>query len=390
MTELLGIKVARVATTTFSTLTQLCPQLEAIHNAGCEITIISTKDELSTSFSRLDFVKFKPIMIRREISLLIDLISLFRLSYFFVTNKFNIVHSITPKAGLLCAIAAKLACVPVCLHTFTGQPWVTKRGFKRTLLQFCDRVIGRLNTCCYADSISQRDFLIENNICSPDKIKVLGSGSLAGIDLARFSQDNFSCEEKSTLRSTLGLNEKTNIILFVGRITEEKGVYELISAFKNINHIENKALLVVGDFENQIEESIRSHAKSLCGEKIIFTGFTHKPEQYIAIADVLCLPSYREGFGTVVIEAAAMGVPTVGTRIYGLSDAIIDGVTGILVEPKQVEKLTGALISILDDHDLRNKLSENAKYRAQKEFDSRQFSRLVVEEYRRFIAANND
>jgi len=380
-----GKKVARVATTTFLTLTQLCPQLDAINKAGSKVTIISSQDELSSSFSSLNYATYKAITIRREINLLDDLISLFSLWCFFRSNKFDIVHSITPKAGLLCAIAAKLAGVPIRLHTFTGQPWITMQGFKRKLLKFCDRIIGLLNTRCYTDSFSQQDILIQNNICSSDKILVLGNGSLAGIDLTRFSEDNFSSADKSALRLSLGLNEETNIILFLGRITEEKGVFELISAFKNIKHIENKALLVVGDFENKIEASIRAHAKSSSLEKIIFTGYTNKPEQYIAIADVLCLPSYREGFGTVVIEAGAMGVPTIGSRIYGLTDAIIDGVTGVLVEPKNVEQLTELLVSILEDKLLRKTLGENAKNRALKEFDSKHFSELVVNEYSKLL-----
>ena len=386
MTEVLkGKKVARVATTTFLTLTQLCPQLDAINKAGSKVTIISSQDELSSSFSSLDYATYKAITIRREINLLDDSISLFRLWNFFRSNKFDIVHSITPKAGLLCAIAAKLAGVPVRLHTFTGQPWITMQGFKRKLLKFCDRIIGLLNTRCYTDSFSQQDILIQNNICSPDKIIVLGNGSLAGIDLTRFSEDNFSSADKSALRLSLGLNEETNIILFLGRITEEKGVFELISAFKKIKHIENKALLVVGDFENKIEASIRAHAETSSLEKIIFTGYTNKPEQYIAIADVLCLPSYREGFGTVVIEAGAMGVPTIGSRIYGLTDAIIDGVTGVLVEPKNVVQLTELLVSILEDKFLRKTLGENAKNRALKEFDSKHFSELVVNEYSKLL-----
>ena len=386
MTEVLkGKKVARVATTTFLTLTQLCPQLDAINKAGSKVTIISSQDELSSSFSSLNYSTYKAITIRLEINLLDDSISLFRLWNFFRSNKFDIVHSITPKAGLLCAIAAKLAGVPVRLHTFTGQPWITMQGFKRKLLKFCDRIIGLLNTRCYTDSFSQQDILIQNNICSPDKIIVLGNGSLAGIDLTRFSEDNFSSADKSALRLSLGLNEETNIILFLGRITEEKGVFELISAFKKIKHIENKALLVVGDFENKIEASIRAHAETSSLEKIIFTGYTNKPEQYIAIADVLCLPSYREGFGTVVIEAGAMGVPTIGSRIYGLTDAIIDGVTGVLVEPKNVVQLTELLVSILEDKFLRKTLGENAKNRALKEFDSKHFSELVVNEYSKLL-----
>ena len=385
-----GVRVARVASTSFSTSTQLLPQLAALHQAGASIIILASEDEWSDPLPHLNFCHFKPIAIRRDIHIFADCRSLFQLWRFFVAHQFDIVHSISPKAGLLTAIAGKLAGVPIRLHTFTGQPWVTRYGFKRGLLKWCDALIARLNTCCYADSLSQRDFLIAQGVGHVNKVKVLGRGSLAGIDLTRFSSERYSVKDKHALRAVLGISVDTQIVLFVGRVSADKGIYELLHAFKNIIFnddvgkqlpAQNKILLIVGSFEDNIEKSIREEAKSLCGEHVIFTGFTHQPEQYMAIADILCLPSYREGFGTVIIEAAAMGVPAIGSRIYGLIDAIVDGETGLLVDVKNVEQLTDAMASLLENTTLRQTLAKQAKARAIRDFDSQHCGELVVREY---------
>lgn len=377
-----GLKVARVSTIAFSTLTQLCPQLEAIHAAGGDVTVISTPDPLSQHLKQLPYCRYEPLYIAREINFFTDLVSLYRLWKLLRRKQFDVVHSITPKAGLLCAVAARLAGVPVRLHTYTGQPWVTIHGIKKRIVRLCDKIIVTLNTQCYADSFTQRQFLIDQKIITPQKIKVLGHGSLAGIDLQRFQSSHFSLEDKLALREELGVHVTTKIILFVGRITEDKGIDELFNAFSHLlQEVKNIALVVVGPFEKKLELSCRAQAARLGGGYILFTGYHNQPERYMAIADILCIPSYREGFGTVVIEAAAMGVPAVGTRIYGLTDAIVDQETGYLVEPKNVLQLTQALQRLLVDKKLRQQFSETAQHRAISKFDSKMCGNLLVEDY---------
>ena len=140
--QLQGVRVARVSTISFSTLTQLCPQLEAINRVGGQITIITSEDELSDELRKLEFCSFKLIHIARKISIFSDMASLFKLWKLFRSQRFDIVHSITPKAGFLCAIASRLARIPIRLHTYTGQPWVTMQGMKKNIVKFCDKVTG--------------------------------------------------------------------------------------------------------------------------------------------------------------------------------------------------------------------------------------------------------
>jgi glycosyltransferase involved in cell wall biosynthesis len=384
--RLRNVRIARISTVPFFILTQLTAQIETINSAGASVTVITSNDELGNNIAQLPYCKFQPIYIPRQISFFADVVALYKLWKLFRNQSFDIVHSTTPKAGLLCAIAARLTSIPVRLHTFTGQTWLTMKIPKKILIKFCDRLIGLLNTRCYADSLSQKDFLVKSKIVSKKKISVLGSGSIAGVDTSRFTQDNFSIETKNDIRCKLKVSNETVVILFVGRVTKDKGVYELLeAAHRLLSDGFDISLLIVGPFEQQVEEVLRPYAEQLCGNKVIFTGFSVNPEYFMSVADILCIPSYREGFGTVVIEAAAMGIPVVGTNIYGLSDAIVDGETGLLVEKKNVLQLKDALQKLIKDKDLRKQLGENAKKRAFFEFDSKKFGEFVILEYERLL-----
>lgn len=387
MKKLKAVRVARIFTVPFSRYTLLRTQIEALQEAGAEVTVVSSPEDPNEAIDLEVSCNLYPVSIPREISLFSDLVTLYRLFKVFSQEKFDIVHSSTPKAGLLCAIAAKLARVPIRLHTYTGQTWVSLKGIKKKIVQSCDKLIGFLNTFSYVDSRSQLDFLIHHKVVNSDRIKVLGEGSFTGVDLARFNQANFSSIEKEKLREELQIEKEQLIILFVGRIKEDKGVMELMGAFKQVlSKIQNVALVMVGPFEEN-EDEIKSYARINCGKKIIFVGFNSKPENYMAIADVLCLPSYREGFGSVVIEAAAMGVPTVGTAIYGLQDAVCNEITGILVEPKNVSALSNALLKLIENKELRLKMGEEAKKRAIEKFDSRIIDQLLITEYQNLLNA---
>lgn len=380
------LNIARVSTVPFFVLTQLKTQIEALSASGMVVTVIASPDEMSDKLASNKSFTYVPINIERAISPTKDFSSLVALSRVFKTFKFDIVHSTTPKAGLLSAIAGYFAKTPVRLHTFTGQPWVTTTGIKRSVLMFCDKVIARLNTHCYADSASQRAFLIASGIIRAEKISVIGAGSLAGIDLERFDPCRYSVNEVRALREDLSIPETGTILLFVGRITPDKGISELISAFRDIvKDKDNVFLVLVGPFESVGESIINQVDDARVRDKIRTVGFSSEPEKYMALADLLCLPSYREGFGTVVIEAAAMGTPAIGTDIYGLSDAIVNGKTGVLVPVRDSTALKEGILSALNDPKMLLAMGVAARGRAIRDFGSKTCSELLINEYKRFF-----
>jgi glycosyltransferase involved in cell wall biosynthesis len=382
-----GIRIARISTVPFFVVSQLKHQIESLAASGAHITVITSAGPELDMLRALPGVNCAPIEIPRSIAPWHDLLALIRLWLLFRRTQVDIVHSTTPKAGLLTAVAAFMAGVPVRLHTFTGQPWVNMRGAKRWLARTSDRLIGWLNTRCYADSPSQRQFLIEQEVLSSRRLSVIGAGSLAGVDIERFDRARFPVEQRRALRQSLGVPEEAEVLLFVGRITVDKGVRELLSAFARLKAEGNRAhLLFVGPFDadSGAGGSVSPHEINAIRDTHL-VGYTECPEQYMSIADILCLPSYREGFGTVVIEAAAMGVPTVGTNIYGLSDAIADGETGILVAPHDPDSLHNGLAMLLANSALRAEMGSAARQRANELFDADRVNTGLIEEYLRLL-----
>lgn len=377
---ILGLKVARISTVAFFVETQLKQQIESMTAVGMNVTVVASDDALRVPIQE---VTYKSIKIPREISLVYDLLAIFKLSRLFLSNRFDIVHSTTPKAGLVTAIAAYITRVPIRIHTYTGQVWVEKRGFVRLLAMHADRLIGILNTQCYADSHTQVDFLLKNRIISKKNILCLGYGSLAGVDLNRFNKSNYSTADKVALRTKLSIPIDGKVLTFVGRCTKDKGISELLKALELVVHKGVKVtLLIVGPVEGDALKEL-DQLDRLAKECVRLIGRTHAPESYLAISDLLLLPSYREGFGTVVIEAAAMGVPAIGTRISGLQDAIADMETGYLVAAKDAAKLADCIINIVMDDKRLKELGVAALNRARRCFSSEYVNQLLINEYQR-------
>lgn len=375
------MRICRVTTVPFFLIHHLHDQIQAAISAGNEIFLVSSNDPDAAKLEVLFAAKFHAIEIPRKISLYADWLALIQLYRFFRVSNFDIVHSATPKAGLLCAIAGLWAGVPVRLHTFTGQPWANLRGVVRWVAKLCDWLIVKLNTRCYTDSASQRAFLVSEGIANEGKLVVLGAGSLAGVDLQKFDSARF---DKKAMKDELNLSEEAKVITFVGRVTRDKGVVELITAFKQLRSSGmNVYLLLVGPFEPERDPLPEQVVQELFNNPYVrVIGYAQNPEKYLAVADLLCLPSYREGFGNVVIEGAAMGVPAVATRIVGLCDSVEDGVTGILVAPRDAAALARALDVLLTDGDKRIKMANEARTRAIRLFDSNVVNALMLEEYK--------
>lgn len=380
------LRICRIVTVPFIFETLLCEQLGYMAQQGMDVTLVSSPGPALEGICKSLQIGYHPVVMVRKPEPRRDLVSLLALTKLFLDKRFDIVHSNAPKAGLLAALAGALARVPVRIHTFTGQVWAEMQGVSRMMMRRCDWLIGRLDTCCYADSTSQRDLLVNEGLVRRSRISVLGAGSLSGVNLERFNPDIFRGEGAARLRRELGISEQSLVILFVGRLAKEKGIRELVSAFRMLQvDLKDVELILVGpSLESEWDPLPRETLEEISkNPHIHVVGFTHKPEKYVGAADVFCLPSYREGFGSSVIEAAAMGVPAVASRVVGLVDAVVDGETGVLVPAKEVEPLRCALVEMLSAHGLRRRMGCAARERAARDFDSRTVNRLVFEEYKR-------
>lgn len=320
-----------------------------------------------------------PIPLVRSIAPIHDGTALLRLFLFFRRYRFDLVHSVTPKAGLLAMTAAFAARVPVRVHTFTGQVWATRSGWQRWSLRGIDQLYARLATFVFVDSRTQRDFLLEERVVRPERSTVLASGSISGVDTDRFAPNPTTRER---VRNELGLGEDDVLFLFLGRLRRDKGVLTLAEAFRRISASRPDArLLIVGSDE----EGLLANSALTSLEQTHFIGYTNTPERFMAAADVFCLPSRREGFGTSVIEAASVGVPAVASRIYGLTDAILDGETGLLHEPDNVIDLARCMQRMLENPGLRRQLAAAARDRAGREFPQERLTDALLDAYRRLL-----
>ena len=325
------------------------------------VTVCINQRESNVPISLPNGVVLKSIEIRRDISPWHDVLAFARLVLFYRREKFDLVWSITPKAGLLAMLAARMVGTPVRVHFFTGQVWANKKGAARWLLKSFDRMLAACATDLLADSASQRDFLLDNRVVAAGRISVIGHGSVSGVDLRRFRPDPMA---RTAIRQSQGIPESAVCLLYVGRMKRDKGVPDLLRAFELLcaSHSCLHLLVVGPDEENLLEGYQR--------DRFHWVGYTQKVEAYMTAADIFCLPSYREGFGTVLIEAAAAGLPAVASRIYGITDAVIDGETGLLHGASEVFEIVACVERLLADPALRSKLGANARIRAEKMFSS--------------------
>lgn len=368
------LKVLRVVTITDAFI-HIKGQLESYKKDGKNVVLLSASGNLDNLIKKIGLTH-EFISIKRSISPIADIFSIILISWQIFRHKPNILHSSTPKAGLICAIAGFIMRVPVRVHTFTGQRWATLDGYKRGLLKWIDRLIVFLNTKVYSDSMSQNEFLINENIVKRSKISTIHKGSLGGIDTKRFSRDSDVEKKDGTT------------FLFLGRLNKDKGINELVIAFNKLTEkAKSVSLLFVGPFELEQDTFEPEVEKILASNQLIqILGATSEPEKYIKQADVICLPSYREGFGTVIIEAAAMGLPAIGTKIPGLVDSIIDGETGVLVEKESVDNLFEAMLYMHTNKDHALNMGRKAKERAIRDFTFDVIAQKQWEEYEKLLS----
>lgn len=323
-------------------------------------------------------VKFINLDIKRKPSLLSDLHILIEFFIILRKERPDILHTIMPKSGLIGAIAGYLARVPFRMHTFTGQIWAFFVGFKKYFYIMVDRLIVMLNTQVLTDSKSQSAFLYSSGIRFENKpIPFLGSGSFAGVDLVRFGPTSLK-----PIGDTLNLKNKF-VIAFVARKTKDKGALDVLKAFKEVNsNFPDTVLLYIGPFEdpdihNDFNINYSNNPSIFCYEAV------DNHEHFLLQADILCLPSKREGFGSIVIEAASSGCPCVGYLIPGMVDSVENYKTGILVEKDNISDLVSAIELLITNHDVYGYLSENAKRRTVEKFDKYIISHELSKIYNR-------
>ena len=334
-----------------------------------EVVAVSAPGHALLELAEREGVRTIAVPMERHISLWKDLVSLISMVRVFMIERPTMVHSMTPKAGLICMIAAWLTRVPVRVHTFTGLVWPTSTGLKRKILMFTDRLTCACATHIIPEGEGVKNDLINGGI-TKKPLKVLGYGSCKGVDL-----DYFQMSEKLRDKSEELRKPDIFTFLFVGRIVRDKGINELVEAFVKLHKEHpNIRLILVGGFEDcldPISPSIKvliEHNKN--GIEAVGAIYGDELLTYYAASDCLVLPSYREGFPNTPIEAGAMGLPCIVTDINGSREIIIDGVNGIIVPSKDATALHDAMQEILIKSDETARMAKNARPLVEQRFEA--------------------
>ena len=276
-------------------------------------------------FEELPLKELKDIRIMRGISPFKDLMALIHCTRYLKGNKFNAVHSLTPKAGLIGMFAARIAGIKMRIHIFTGQVWHTRKGLFKKLLIIFDRFIIWNATKILVDGIAQRKFLIDKGILNAENSEVLGNGSVGGVNPTRFHPN---AKTKQVIRAELGIDKNEIVFGFLGRLNKDKGVLDLANAFNRIcEKFDTARLLLIGKDEESLGPVIEAIITS--PGSVILYGRTSQPEILLQAMDIFCLPSYREGFATSVLEAATLEIPVICSDTYGLIGSMIENKSGL-------------------------------------------------------------
>lgn len=374
-------KLFRIATVSMSLNLLLKGQLEFL-NKHFQVTAISGEgDDLQTVANR-EGVNIHKIEMHRPISLRQDLKSLWNLYWYFKKEKPAIIHSITPKAGLLSMMAGKLAGVPVRMHTFTGLIFPHKYGYMKRTLIIMDKILCRCATHVYPEGRGVKEDLQKHNITNKP-LKIIANGNVNGVDVDYYHPEAFSEENKKQLRASLRIKEEDFVFVFVGRLVIDKGLRELVKAFDALSKNHKKVkLILVGPKENAHNPKKRAMFHTIHqNENIITVGFQGEVRQYYAISNVLMLPSYREGFPNAVLQAGAMGLPSIVSDIPGCNEIIEHEVNGLLVPKKNHQELQKAMEKVFKNPYFLLNLKKNARNKVVESFDKNFVWQELKKEY---------
>jgi glycosyltransferase involved in cell wall biosynthesis len=325
----------------------------------------------------------------RAITPLKDFISLLKLIRFFRKEKPDIVHSHTPKAGLLAMLAAKYTGVPVRIHTVAGLRFMTAGGISRKIMIVMEKVTCRAAHYVWPNSFSLKQYIIEKKLCKPSKIEVIGNGSTNGIDLTRFNVNALLPEILEATKSKISYDKSMFYFLFVGRMVKDKGIEELVHAFESIYKDNNSVRLVlVGNLEPDLDpissnalNSIKSHPA------ITSVGWDNNVEYYFHLSNLFVFPSHREGFPNVLLQAGALNCPVICSDIPGNTDIIVHGQTGLLFKTGDVSAIKEAMSQCLKNEEQLGVFRKNLFQNISNQFSQIFVHRKIAEKYRQHLSA---
>ncbi len=358
-------------------------RLEYFIEQGFDITVVCASSDLDDAI-RARGVRLITMPLTRAITPLSDIRAVLLLYRFLRKERFDVVEVSTPKAALVGSVAAWLARSRRLVHLLQGLAYEGKTGVQGAMLRAATSIPCRLAPTTIAVSNSLREQVIADGIGAPESTQVLGPGTVNGLDFTRFSPEK--CAQRETIRTRFRIAQDALVFGFVGRMTRDKGIDELTRAFEAVHReFSHTLLLIVGDYEERDRPAAESIAFVSSHRAVRHVGWQDDVVPFMAAMDVFVLPTHREGLGVVLLEAAALGIPSVTTNATGARDAVIDGTTGLRVPVGDVPALTAAMKQLVCDAALRETMGRAGREWVCKNFNQKEVWQRQVDAYRALV-----
>lgn len=382
-------KLIRITTVPLSLKLLLSGQMKFMKDSGWDVLMVSADGREINNVVKRENSPHHIIPFTRQITPFWDLYCLWLLFRLFRKEKPDVVHTHTPKAGLLGMIAAKFAGVKVRIHTVAGLPYMAAEKNKKNLLIKAEKWTYKYATHIWPNSQSLKDFILSEKLIDENKVEVLGSGSSNGVDLDIYNRS--SLKENHLVAATMRVmpGENEFIVLAVGRLVKDKGIEELVKAFLDSKIVNRAKLVLLGSFEqelNPIDDQILRQIED--HPKIVQVEWTDHVSHYMAISDILVHPSHREGFPNVLLEAGAMQLPIICSNIIGNKDVVTDRKTGLMFPVKKVDVLKDALEFAYVKREYMQQLAENLHQEIVSKYDRKVMHTLILENYNKLLSEN--
>ncbi|MFI5451856.1 glycosyltransferase family 4 protein [Pedobacter sp. UC225_61] len=376
-------KLVRITTVPLSLQKLIAGQMKYMSEHGFKVTMISSDFEGKDQLSADEQAEFIPVNMTRTISPFADLKSLYQLIKVFRKLKPQIVHTHTPKAGLLGMLASFITGVPIRLHTVAGLPLMETKGAKRKILALVEQLTYTCATKVYPNSSNLKEFIIQEKFTKTDKLKVIGNGSSNGINTKAFQRTDEVMQKATALGQQYGILPTDFTFVFVGRLVKDKGIEELVQAFHLLAvKYPDLKLLLVGPEEKELDPLSSQCLEIINTNKaIIAVGYQNDVKPYLALSKALVFPSYREGFPNVPMQAGCFNLPAIVTNINGCNEIIIEGENGLIIPAKDSNALRSAMESLYLDRNSYYYMAAQARTMIVDRYEQQKVWDLILAEY---------
>lgn len=340
-----NIKLIRITTVPMALRYLLPGQMHFMSTHGFNVLMISADGKELADVIKRENCRHVMVPMTRKITPWQDLKCLFQLIKIFRKEKPGIVHTHTPKAGLLGMMAAKICDVKVRIHTVAGLPLMVEQGFKYQLLKFIEKLTYACASQVWPNSNSLMQFIIKNKLCNKDKLSIVAKGSTNGIQLDRFNKQNLDQKIIDEIKMQINYRHKKNYLLCIGRLVVDKGITELVHVFTQLQKTNDDLILILaGGYETALDPLPAETLHEIeINPSIIHINWTDQVEYYMSLADFFVFPSHREGFPNVLLQAGAMGLPVICSHITGNIDIVTNNETGLIFESENEQQMLSLL-----------------------------------------------